>query len=364
MFWWYPFSPILASVGLVLGLFCAGPRGEGGPRGENFALAGTALCAISLSITVDANQVLRYLQWDSLFRLTTAAGLRRRSGACGVPPVTSRGGSRNAPDLPEGPEPDRPDHRPRAPAPGRRRPGSGWRRSTARATPPGRTRSPPQPVPFSHTHHVGQLGIDCRYCHTSVETSRLRRHPADQDVHELPPADVGRGRPARAGPRAATSTNTPIAWNRVHNLPHYAYFNHSIHVAKGVGCVVVPRPVDQMNLTFQTKTLLMEWCLDCHRDPEKHLRPKEEVFSMTWTPDGGGSTVGTNYPDGRRPRPMNRRPDRPTSGELGRAEGAVQGPRRGHADELLDVPPVSQRRSVKSAQTDVAARCRTATPDP
>jgi hypothetical protein len=87
-------------------------------------------------------------------------------------------------------------------------------------------------------------------------------------------------------------------WNRVHNLPHYAYFNHSIHVNKGVGCATCHGRLDQMNLTMQSSTLLMEWCISCHRAPEKHLRPKEFVFDMTWTPDHGGTdpTTGEPYP--------------------------------------------------------------------
>ena len=105
-----------------------------------------------------------------------------------------------------------------------------------------------QPVQFSHEHHVGGIGIDCRYCHTSVEKSRVRRHPADQDVHELPLADLGR--PARSSSRSApaSATDKPIHWTRVHDLPDFVYFNHSIHVNKGVGCATCHGRVDQMPL--------------------------------------------------------------------------------------------------------------------
>jgi hypothetical protein len=98
--------------------------------------------------------------------------------------------------------------------------------------------------------------------------------------------------------RNSYKMNTPIVWNRVHNLPHYAYFNHSIHVAKGVGCASCHGRLDQMNLTMQSSTLLMEWCIACHREPEKHLRPKEFVFDMTWTAGQGGTdpTTGGSYP--------------------------------------------------------------------
>src|SRR3954451_5139316 len=145
----------------------------------------------------------------------------------------------------------------------------------------------PQPVAFSHAHHVGQLGIDCRYCHTTVETSHFANVPPSKtcmNCHQQmwTAADL-------LGPvRESYAADKPIVWNRVHNVPHYAYFNHSIHVAKGVGCQSCHGNVDEMNLTRQTKTLLMEWCINCHRDPEKNLRPKSEITSMTWDPKHPG----------------------------------------------------------------------------
>ncbi|HEY8503838.1 MAG TPA: cytochrome c3 family protein [Gemmataceae bacterium] len=138
-----------------------------------------------------------------------------------------------------------------------------------------------QPVPFSHEHHVGQLGIDCRYCHTSVEESSYAGIPPTKvcmNCHQ----QMWTGADLLAPVRQSYATDDSIPWNKVHNLPHYAYFNHSIHIAKGVGCVSCHGQVDEMPLIFQTQTLLMEWCLSCHRDPEKHLRPREEVFSTTW----------------------------------------------------------------------------------
>ena len=140
-----------------------------------------------------------------------------------------------------------------------------------------------QPVPFSHAHHVGQLGIDCRYCHTSVETSGFAGIPPAKtcmNCHQ----QMWTGSDMLAPVRESYRTGQPIPWQRVHNLPHFAYFNHSIHIAKGVGCVSCHGRVDEMPLMFQSKTLLMEWCLDCHRGPEKVLRPRDEVFSMTWKP--------------------------------------------------------------------------------
>ena len=131
-----------------------------------------------------------------------------------------------------------------------------------------------QPVPFSHEHHVGGLGIDCRYCHTSVENSSFAEHPSNQDVHELPLADLDQRR--QCSNRCANSfrTDQSIRWIRVHDLPDYVYFNHSIHVAKGVGCTTCHGQVNKMPLMWQQKSLQMKWCLDCHRHPERYVRPK------------------------------------------------------------------------------------------
>jgi cytochrome c7-like protein len=138
-----------------------------------------------------------------------------------------------------------------------------------------------QPVPFSHQHHVSQLGIDCRYCHTSVETSSFAGIPPTKtcmNCHQ----QIWIGSDMLEPVRESYRTGKSIAWQRVHNLPGFVYFDHSVHVNKGVGCVSCHGRVDQMPLIRQTQTLLMEWCLDCHRNPESHLRPREEVFNMTW----------------------------------------------------------------------------------
>ncbi len=175
---------------------------------------------------------------------------------------------------------------------------------------------PPQPVAFSHAHHVGQLGIDCRYCHTSVENSSSANIPPTKtcmNCHQ----QIWQGSDMLAPVRQSYRDDTPIEWNRVHNVPHYVYFNHSIHIAKGVGCVECHGRVDQVNLTKQHATLLMEWCIACHREPEKFLRPRSEVFSMTWTPAQGGVWKEEDFfhngvrPDGSKepligqPRPTN-----------------------------------------------------------
>jgi hypothetical protein len=144
-----------------------------------------------------------------------------------------------------------------------------------------------QPVPFSHKHHTGELGIDCRYCHTSVETSSFAGIPPTKtcmNCHQ----QMWAGSEMLGVVRQSYASNESIPWERVHILPRYVYFNHSIHIGKGVGCYSCHGPVDQMNLTFQDKPLLMEWCLECHRNPAPNLRPKDEVFSMKWKP---GDTI-------------------------------------------------------------------------
>jgi hypothetical protein len=142
-----------------------------------------------------------------------------------------------------------------------------------------------QPIPFSHKHHVSQLGIDCRYCHTAYETSASSGFPPTKtcmNCHQQMWNSADLLQPLRD----SWKEGTPISWTKVNNVPHYTYFNHSIHVAKGVGCVSCHGQIDQMNLVYQSKTLLMEWCLDCHRHPERHLRPVDEVTNMRFTAVG------------------------------------------------------------------------------
>jgi hypothetical protein len=140
-----------------------------------------------------------------------------------------------------------------------------------------------QPVPFSHEHHVGGLGIDCRYCHTSVEKSFFAGIPPTQicmNCHKQVWADSPTLEPVRASLRE----NRPIEWVRVNNVPDFVYFNHGIHVHKGVGCETCHGRVDQMPLTWKAQSLHMEWCLNCHRAPENFLRPRDEVFTMGYVP--------------------------------------------------------------------------------
>ncbi len=143
-----------------------------------------------------------------------------------------------------------------------------------------------QPVPFSHARHVGGNGIDCRYCHTSVENSHFAGIPPTETCmtcHSQILPDAPMLEPVRESFR----TGKPLQWTRVHDLPKFVYFNHSIHVAKGVGCQTCHGQVDKMPLMWKTQSLQMEWCLDCHRDPAKYLRPREEAFNMNWKLEEG-----------------------------------------------------------------------------
>lgn len=138
-----------------------------------------------------------------------------------------------------------------------------------------------QPVPFSHEHHVGVLGIDCRYCHTSVEHSSFAGMPPTKTCMNCH-SQIWVGSEMLDPVRESYRTNKPLQWRRVYNLPGFVYFDHSIHVQKGVGCSSCHGRIDEMPFTHQVPSLLMEWCLDCHRAPENHLRPREEVFNMKW----------------------------------------------------------------------------------
>lgn len=143
-----------------------------------------------------------------------------------------------------------------------------------------------QPVPFSHNHHVEQLGIDCRYCHTSVETSNKASLPPTKTCMNCH-SQVWTNAPMLEPVRQSFRDNTSIEWVKTHDLPDFVYFNHSIHVAKGVACESCHGRVDRMPLMAKANTLHMDWCLSCHRAPEKFVRPKEAVFEMGWTPPNG-----------------------------------------------------------------------------
>src|SRR5947208_2940581 len=148
-----------------------------------------------------------------------------------------------------------------------------------------------QPVPFSHEHHVGGLGIDCRYCHTTVENSSFANIPPTKTCMNCH-SQIWNTAPMLEPVRESFRTDKSIRWIRVHDLPDYVYFNHSIHVAKGVGCTTCHGQIDRMPLMFQASSLQMRWCLDCHRDPAKYLRPREQVFNVSYQAPGDQERLG------------------------------------------------------------------------
>ncbi len=141
--------------------------------------------------------------------------------------------------------------------------------------------APLQPVPYSHKLHVGELGMDCRYCHANVERSPAATIPPTQvcmNCHKIIKADS----PNILKLRESFDNNRPMAWKKVHNLPDYAYFDHSRHVLAGISCVSCHGRIDKMAIVHQVQPLSMRWCLDCHRAPEYHLRPLAQITQLDW----------------------------------------------------------------------------------
>lgn len=138
-----------------------------------------------------------------------------------------------------------------------------------------------QPVPFSHEHHVTGLGLDCRYCHTSVEKSAFAGIPPVKTCMTCH-SQIWTNAQLLEPVRESFRTGAPLAWTRVHDLPDFVFFNHSIHIHKGIGCASCHGRVDRMPITWQVETLQMRWCLSCHRNPEAYLRPRSEVFNMNY----------------------------------------------------------------------------------
>jgi hypothetical protein len=148
-----------------------------------------------------------------------------------------------------------------------------------------------QPIPFSHTHHVGSMGIECRYCHTGVENGPHAMVPPTKtcmNCHSQIWINSSTLEPVRESYR----TNESIKWTKVHDLPDFVYFNHSIHVKKGVGCETCHGRVDRMPLMYQNASLEMRWCLECHRNPEKFVRPRQFVTKMGYEPAEPQETLG------------------------------------------------------------------------
>lgn len=140
---------------------------------------------------------------------------------------------------------------------------------------------PDQPIEYSHALHVGQLGMDCRYCHTTVDKAQFAAIPPTQTCMNCHTGIASQSAKLR-DLRASWVSGEPIEWVKVHDLPGWAYFNHSAHVNKGVGCYSCHGRIDQMDVVFQAEPLNMAWCLECHRQPERFLRPKDQVTSMTY----------------------------------------------------------------------------------
>lgn len=148
-----------------------------------------------------------------------------------------------------------------------------------------------QPIPFSHEHHVSGLGIDCRYCHTTVENSSSAGMPATKTCMTCH-SQIWTNAPMLEPVRESFRSGQPLRWERVNDLPDYVYFDHSIHVNKGVGCNTCHGPVDQMPLMYKAETLHMQWCLNCHRNPEQFIRPRDKVFDMTYQPPADQVQLG------------------------------------------------------------------------
>src|SRR5438309_1330558 len=164
--------------------------------------------------------------------------------------------------------------------------GAGWATSTIYWSPYTTEVDVPlqQPIPFSHKHHVTDDGIDCRYCHTSVEKSAFAGVPPTETCMTCH-SQIWTDSPLLAPVRESYLTGRPIQWARVHDLPDFVYFNHSIHIKQGVSCVSCHGRVDEMPITRKKQALSMRWCLSCHRNPEKNMRPHEHVFDLAWKPE-------------------------------------------------------------------------------
>ena len=151
--------------------------------------------------------------------------------------------------------------------------------------------APDQPVPFSHKHHSGELGIDCRYCHQQVEYLASAGIPPTWTCMTCH-SQIWKDSPMLEPVRDSLEQNKPLIWTRVNRLPDYVYYNHSIHIKKGIGCSSCHGNMKEMQLTSKVQSFQMEFCLNCHRNPEKFVRPQSEIFNMSWSPPDDQATVG------------------------------------------------------------------------
>ena len=158
---------------------------------------------------------------------------------------------------------------------------------------------PDQPVPFSHKHHVQGLGLQCQYCHVTVEKSSYAGIPPTKTCINCH-SQIWTNAQLLEPVRSSWATGQSLVWTKVHDLPDFVYFNHSVHVTKGVGCNTCHGPVDQMPLMYQAESLQMEWCLGCHRQPQNNLRPRDQVFNMRYIAPNSSHPVevdGQSYTD-------------------------------------------------------------------
>lgn len=161
---------------------------------------------------------------------------------------------------------------------------------------------PVQPIPYSHKLHAGELGIDCRYCHSQVEVAAAATLPPTKVCMNCH-ASVKRDSPALAPLRESVASGRPIEWIRIHKIPDYAYFDHSVHVRAGVGCASCHGAIQEMEVVQQARPLSMGWCLDCHRNPDMHLRPLDEITNMEWSPPKTQTELAGQYRAERRISP-------------------------------------------------------------
>jgi hypothetical protein len=153
---------------------------------------------------------------------------------------------------------------------------------------------PIQPVPYSHALHVGQLGLDCRYCHTFADRAPAANIPAASVCMTCHSPDLGNIKgdsPLLEPVRESYDSGLPVQWVKIHNEPDYAFFNHAVHVNRGISCVECHGQINEMDTVSQVKPLGMAFCLDCHRQPENHIRPENEVYNLTWKPDSAQAQV-------------------------------------------------------------------------
>ena len=151
--------------------------------------------------------------------------------------------------------------------------------------------APAQPVPFSHKHHSGELGVDCRYCHTTVETQATAGIPPTHTCMTCH-SQIWTGSDMLKPVRDSFARDEPLQWVRLNKLPSYVYYNHSVHVTKGIGCSTCHGDVTSMQMTYRANAFEMQFCLDCHREPAKYVRPQDQVWNMTWKPPATQAPLG------------------------------------------------------------------------